>query len=106
MSSHTKKILKGIVTMNPLISPVGCCRGYRKIVEKGKKKRRQTETLTVAAAWQLMSSQFNHHAGSWGSGKFICISLNGERLFGVGRQNGIGRRKGREKKRENGGARY
>lgn len=60
------------------------------MVQIAKRERRQTETLTVAAAWQLMSSQFNHRMGSWGSWKFICISLNGERLFGAGSQNGIG----------------
>lgn len=53
------------MTMNPLISPVGWMQ--REMVEIGGKKRRQTETLTVAAAWQLMSSQFNHRIGSWGS---------------------------------------
>lgn len=54
MSSLTKKILEGIVTMNPLISPVGCCRGYGgEIVEmggKGKEADRNTDSGSSMAA--------------------------------------------------------
>lgn len=66
----------------------------KKDCRDSERERRQTEMVTVAPAWQLMSSQFNHRMGSRGSWKFICISLNAERLFDAGSQNWIGWRKG------------
>lgn len=51
---------------------------------------REIRQTGLATAGQLMSSQFNHCVGSWGSWKFIYISLNGKRLLCMGSQNGIG----------------
>lgn len=68
MSSPTKKIHKGMVTMNPFnITSWLLLWIRRKDCSDREWERKQTETLTVAAAWQLMSSQFNHRIGSWGS---------------------------------------
>lgn len=72
MSLLTKEISrngegKGILTMNPvnitswLLSWI-----QRKMVEIGRQKIGR-QKHRVAAAWQLMSSQFNHRMGSWGS---------------------------------------
>lgn len=62
------KFIRETARRKPLISPAGRLSWIRReMVEIGKEKKRQTGAVTVAAAWQLMSSQFNHRMGSWGS---------------------------------------
>lgn len=68
MSSLTNQIYKRMVTVNPLnITSLAVVVDTKKDCRDSERERRQTEMVTVAPAWQLMSSQFNHRMGSWGS---------------------------------------